>query len=158
MENELRQYLEHYSERATAALVKAGRPCARIITIAPGEMVAWDEVCDGLLYVRVVTVVPLIPEKRPIGKGCFISAWEVSAAVGVMRCAAGLTDAGFPSAEQIVADGIEMTEDFTATLGAVQWSDFTRSIAGWNPLGPEGNAHGGEWLFTFLMNSQDEEG
>lgn len=151
MANVLRPFLEHYAERGRLALEAAGSPAERIISVSPGEMVAWDDAEQGLLYVRVITVEPKLGPRGATNVLCGIESWRASAAIGVLRCAAGVTDNGFPSAAQITDDGIEMTDDFTALMQAVLGSRFTHAVAGWNPLGPEGYVHGGEWLFTFDM-------
>ena len=123
--------------------------------IAPGGDVAWDECCDGMLYVVQRNFLPMYKQGRS-ESSCPVML-RVTYAVGVLRCVKGLTDRGTaPTANQITADGLQTGRDSIQLYNALQC--FTPPDPGlraklgvWSPLGPEGQCAGGEWELTVTM-------
>lgn len=148
------------------ALDDAGRPPGRA-ELVPGLRPAWDDCCDGQLYLRVIEVYPTAGSNAPFpqidtqqrgaaGGLCAIHGVAVHIGVGVIRCVATIRDDGSaPSPEEVSADGDLMLKDMDTLLDAllckVPQADFyTSAIHGlkmdrWQPQGAEGGCAGGEW-------------
>jgi hypothetical protein len=146
---------------AAAQLKARDRACDRVL-LAPGSEVAWDECCDGFLYVRLVSMFPTgnpfpTPDTRP--GNCKPLMIGSTIAVGVLRCAAAPDSNGnAPSAEVLTAETLGMTADASIALEAItccvapltdDQSSYAQQIVlgTWTPLGPLGCV-GGEWTLT----------
>ena len=124
--------------------------------LAPGGEVAWDDCCEGQLWVRVTSVSQAYITPRGGGAAasqCQPVRWDLSLAVGILRCAAVLDDDGnAPTPRAITADAAEMVEDMGSLADAVICHDSTDlervTLGSWTPLGPQGGCHGGEWAVT----------
>lgn len=137
IENVLRDYLAEVQQRLN-------KPVGRIV-IAPGKAVAWDNCCEGQLYVRVSEI-----QSRATRTGC-APTFLTSIEMGIVRCAATINDAGYPpSATQVTDDALEAYQDMRDMKAAILASEHTNSIASWRPLGVSGGCHGGEWSFTVI--------
>lgn len=130
--------------------VKPGRTI-----LAPGAQVAWDDCCDGQMWVRVVSVTPAYQTSRSgnVASACAPVRWDVVLGLGILRCAAVLDDDGnAPTAKAISADAATMVSDMGALADAVichEHLDLERVVLGaWSPQGPQGGCHGGEWSVT----------
>lgn len=124
----------------------------------PGAEVAWDDCCDGQLWLRVVDVVPSGLDQRPSANPCPPPMWRVTFGLGVLRCVGVVDDNGdAPSPARLTADTLQSTADRAALARAIQCGfgeilgrvTFVR----WLPLGPMGACAGGEWLFTGLVGN-----
>lgn len=129
----------------------------RVVTIAPGDSVAWDECCDGFLWSRLQGVAPIVPQGAVSGgsAGCGVIGYIATVELGILRCAAVLNDRGIaPSANQINEDGLEAVRDMETLANVLTCNDdVVRSLVSWTPLGPEGGCHGGAWLFTVRLSN-----
>lgn len=132
----MRDYLAEAQQQLTSSV---GR-----IVIAPGGSVAWDNCCDGQLYIRLVSV-------QARGRTNCAPLWVHSIQMGVVRCAATINDAGQPpSATQVTDDALEAYQDLRQLKQAILNVEHTETIGSWNPLGVTGGCHGGEWSFTVV--------
>lgn len=149
------------------ALEDAGRPVT-LASLAPGGTVAWDNCEDngsseGQLWVRIVTAFPTMGQSSRGGRNtpfpavdseqlCGIQHLAVQFGLGVVRCVATVNDDGVaPSAEQMTADALGMTEDAAALLKAIECGipgpRGYKNVLAWTPQGPQGGCAGGEWTF-----------
>lgn len=123
--------------------------------IAPGGEVAWDECCEGMLYVAHRSIVPGYKQGRA-ESSCPVLL-RVTYAIGVLRCVKTLTERGTaPTALQITADGNQTSRDAIQLYNALQCFDpqdpgMRAKLGTWTPLGPEGQCAGGEWELTVTM-------
>src|SRR5699024_7839428 len=75
--------------------------------IQPGLSVAWDDCCDGQLWVRINGVTPVYK-----GNSDCSVAFGVTYAVGIIRSVHSLSDRGkAPTQGQITTDGLDMIDD-----------------------------------------------
>lgn len=142
--------LAEYVAAATAALSPMPE---RIITYQPGAEVAWDGCCDGQLWGRVVTISPGgVQPIKANGLPCGIGHWDVTLALGIIRCVGVVNDKGKPpTAERITNDGAQMLADLAALQEVITCLGFTRTVVAWTPVGPQGGCAGGEWTFTVRL-------
>lgn len=144
--------LREYSEQAVAVLSSAGRPVSRVIPTQPGTAAAWDDCCDGQLWVRLVQVQAAVSPPKADGTPCTPLYWLVTAAMGVVRCAHVLDENGVaPSAVLVAEDGQEMLDDLQELQQVLICNGRTVMPGPWRPLGVSGGCHGGEWQFTFRV-------
>lgn len=141
---------------AEDALDDCGRPVGRAF-FAPGANVAYDDCCDGQLWVRLVNV---FPSGRPFPAAdstqpCGILVLAAQLAVGVVRCAHTIDDNGNPpTPDELTGDALGMTLDASILLSAIQCcklptpADQLIRVGTWTPLGVEGGCAGGEWSLT----------
>lgn len=128
-----------------------------------GAQVAYDDCCDGQVWVRLISLEPHTGDprtSRAMGP-CGVIAWRASIGVGVLRCAAKMADNGDPPPPGVLtAETLQMTRDMSALSEAVTCT-IPRTIQGlmkmqvtrWDPLGPEGGCVGGEWTVQALVNT-----
>lgn len=144
--------VQEYVDAAYAALpVKPGR----VITMQPGEEVAWDFTCEGgQLHARIVTIQPGPTVARANGLPCGIPHWDVTVGLGLLRCIAVVNDKGkAPSDAAVSADGQLMLDDLATLQEVVTCVGQTRQVLAWSPLGPQGGYAGGEFTFVVRLNS-----
>lgn len=141
---------------ADAALIpQVGRAA-----LYPGSSVAWDDCCEGQVWVRLIS---LTPSGNPANSRnqltpCGVLMWTATIGVGVLRCAATLDDAGnAPSPALLNADTLQMTQDMINIAEALQCCLAPQlgklSMTRWDPLGPNGGCVGGEWVATLLIDN-----
>ena len=137
-------YLDHYLDLIAAKLT----PVPAKVFVQPGGEVAWDqEKCDGQAWSRIVSLAPVIGTRKANGVAC-IEWWDVTFAVGVLRCVANVNNRGkVPTAAQITADGHEFADDLVTLLTAIECDEYVRQVTGVTPLGPQGNMAGSEVQF-----------
>lgn len=148
--------LERWLACATAVLEPVGRAF-----VQPGFEVAWDDCCDGQVWVRLVAVSPTpgLTVQKASGSPCGPEWLDVTAAVGVVRCVHVVDDDGHaPTPAALTADALRMTADQAALLDAVACCIQPRQIVRWDPLGPSGGCAGGEWVFVARWPGCDCEG
>lgn len=144
-------------EEARKALEAAGRAPGRVV-LAPGTTAAWDDCCEGQLYLRVPEVFPsaTFPQFDTAQKGvslsCAIKMLNVRIGLGVIRCAATVKDDGnAPTAAEVSADGTMMLDDMATLLEVITCKlqgikgIETVKLDRWIPQGVQGGCHGGEW-------------
>jgi hypothetical protein len=127
--------------------------------LAPGNNVAWDDCCNGQLWVRVISVVGASSMSNPRLQPCALQ-FQVRLGVGVIRCAAVINDQGVPpSAQQMTNDTLMMLVDRTDVMQALiccvpnipGLNSQTLRIEDWLPQGPQGGCVGGEITITFTI-------
>lgn len=148
--------LESLLETAKTALEDCDRP-AGLVSLAPGNNVAWDNCCEcdgGQLWVRVVSALPRPQPSQP----CDITDVQVRLGLGVVRCMHGLSDEGFPTVEQMTGDTLAMTQDADILLWAIRDWELTRFVIPKSllveqglPQGPSGFCGGWEWTLSFRL-------
>lgn len=129
--------------------------------LAPGNLVSWDDCCNGQVWVRLVSLESLAPHYAKLGatsaNPCGLE-WTATVGVGVLRCSSTVTDRGeLAPPEMVSAETIQMLADEAALCQAIYCCnvlplnryDLTR----WDPLGPEGGCVGGEWTMTMQVNN-----
>jgi hypothetical protein len=145
---------------ATAAL----DPAPARAFVAPGQMVAFDDCCDGQVWTRLVALEPQQASKlgATVGQGPCGQLWAVTVGVGVLRCAAGMTDQGTPpTAAAMTADAVQMAADLNALADAIycclaeQLPAVSRQfrLSRWDPIGPDGGCVGGEWITQMVLQN-----
>jgi hypothetical protein len=133
-----------------AAIPVLDPPVGRVVYVAPGLEVAWDDCCDGQLHARVIQLVPHTSSStRPAaGPPCGVEYWIATIALGVIRCAHSLNDDGSaPTDAEVSSDGQQMLADMAELQQVVLCSPDTWQVLQWLPAGPLGGCHGGEWTF-----------
>jgi len=134
-------------------LVDIGSPVPSHISVQPGA-VAWDDCCDGQLWVRVVRAHPTstFPNKTLEVRPCGLEV-ATQIGVGIIRCSTGLEAlqwAEDPTAAALTADAQQQVCDMGAIYRALacclDWSDGDVIVDQYAPLGPQGGCYGGEWL------------
>lgn len=129
--------------------------------ISPGATVAWDDCCEGQLWVRVVSIHPTgAPYPgQDTRQNCGVLLWAANLAVGVLRCAAVVNDQGqAPSPATLTAEAHRMLADEAALSEAVRCCfapnhEYLKTTLGaWTPLGPDGGCVGGEWALTISVD------
>ena len=118
-----------------------------LVFLAPGAEVAWDECCEGQLWIRVIRAHPVDPppSKTFNVNGCGYRL-GIQIGLGVIRCQTGLDsqDASkHPTAAQLTADAVTMLRDAGALERVLCAAELI--IDQWTPLGPKGGCYGGEW-------------
>lgn len=140
---------------AVTQLEAVGAPVPDRRFIAPGLEVAWDDCCDGQLWVRIIKVHPVnpfptkvlatVPCPYPMG---------ANLGLGILRCGSGLGQLDQPEAAPTIADltgdARQMTCDMAALSAAIDCcydriGDGETTSDQWSPLGPGGGCYGGEW-------------
>lgn len=128
--------------------------------LAPGAEVP-DDWCDcgGMLYVRVITIVPNGQEAN-----CPPISLTATLGVGVIRCAAVLDDNGNPPPDAVLtAEALAMTRDAAIIYGALvccvddpdiipKKINRRPTIGPWNPQGPLGGCARGEWSLAVNLD------
>ena len=116
--------------------------------VAPGAEVAWDECCAGHLYVRTVSISPMLGPTAIDGDPCSIRYWAATLALGTLRCVEVVDDRGRgPRPFDLTADAAILHQDM-AELGQFLTSSTNASDLEWSAQGPDGGCVSGEWTFT----------
>ena len=141
---DFKAYLDHYVDLLGEAL----DPVPGKVFVQPGDEVAWDQCdCDGQAWAKIVNVLPVVGTRKADGRVC-VQWWDVTFAVGVLRCVAGPNQRGvLPNAKQITADGHRFADDLVALMGMVEGDSYVRQITQATPLGPQGGCAGSEVQF-----------
>lgn len=130
----------------------------RIIYVASGAQVAWDDCCDGQLWARLVTLEPGEPvggrnSGARMSGPCGYTHYFASVELGIVRCALVLDDQGTaPNAADLTAEGLAGLADMGALLEAIKCFPATRSISRWTPTGPQGGCVGGFWTLSIRLD------
>lgn len=120
--------------------------------VQPGEEVAWDQCdCNGQAWSRLVNAVPVYGTSKANGIPCVVR-WDVTLAVGVLRCVAGPTDKGtLPKGETITADGHQFAADIATLMQAIECDPGVYRVLEAVPLGPQGGCAGSEVRFLVRL-------
>jgi len=133
-------------------------PVARAY-IAPGNTVAWDDCCNGQVWVRLLFLESLALAKMgathmdPCGL-----VWTATFGIGVLRCSSTIDDRGeIASADALSNEALQMLADEAALCQAIYCCNVAPlnryELTRWDPLGPEGGCVGGEWTMTMQVNN-----
>lgn len=152
---------------ASSALNAEGRPTGRV-TLSPGGPVAWDDCCEGQLYLRVIEVYPTMGssgapfpqiDSAQKGVGCGVKMLALHLGLGVLRCAATLdSDGNAPSDAAMSADTLAASADLSTLLDVIACTVPTlpgvqqMKVGRWQPQGVQGGCHGGEWDFYLAVD------
>lgn len=146
--------------QALACADAALEPQAGRAALYPGGQVAWDDCCEGQVWVRLIS---LVPSGNPINTRnqstpCGVVLWTVTLGVGALRCAAVVDELGqAPSPTALTANTNQMTADASALSEALQCclapTVNKLIMLRWDPLGPDGACVGGEWQVTVLLDN-----
>jgi hypothetical protein len=133
-------------------------PVVSHAAVWPGQ-VAWDSCCDGQVWTRLLSLESLTLPKlgAKYTDPCGLS-WTATVGVGVLRCAATVTDQGeLPPDATLTAEALQVTADEAALCKAIYCCDvlpFDKlKVVRWDALGPEGGCAGGEWMLTMQVNN-----
>jgi len=140
-----------YATRANELLTARDIAPGRLILVAPGTQVAWDDCCKGQLWARLVRL-----EAAPVkpGTSCGPDFFIATLELGIVRCVSTVDDRGrVPSAARISEDGMSGLVDMGVLLEAIQCSPRTRTVGKWTPAGPNGGCAGGSWEFTVRLDN-----
>lgn len=165
MAADLKPILNGILSAAASAFQEAGTPPGRV-ELSPGLLPAWDDCCEGQLYLRVVEVFPsgspfpqFDQEQRGVGGSCSIKLLAVHLALGMIRCAATVdNDGNPPTAAEVTMDGNEMVDDMQVLLDVIACDLGSVSrimkvkLDRWTPQGVQGGCHGGEWGFFIAVD------
>ena len=139
--------LDHYLAVAVAAL----DPVPGKQFVLAGNEVPWDQCdCDGQVWSRVVSMVPIIANVKANGQPCTVLRWELTLAVGVIRCVAVPAEGSgkLPSGAKMTLDGHKAATDMANLVQAVLCDPNTLTMPGALPLGAQGGCAGSEVTFT----------
>jgi len=142
---------------AKTVLEEALDPPVQRVALYPGAQVAWDDCCGGQAWLRVVEIIPSGGDRR-LRTACGPPLWQVTLGIGVLRCAAVVSDYGeAPSPEALTADTLQMLTDMSALQQAFECQIAPAVLSAdhlrWVPLGPSGGCVGGEWLVTVRFDN-----
>lgn len=144
-------------DRVAAKLEAVGRKANRIVPIATGTAPAWDDVCGGLLYSRIVSFAPATDSNIPAGAAgirCGVHFWILTAAIAIVRCVASEDNNGNPpSAATMDAEGTIALADAVDIRNVLYCTDGIRTITLGQPLPEQGGAVGFEWTFTMRVET-----
>lgn len=148
-------FLDHYLAIAAAALTPVP---GKQFVLAGGE-VPWDQCdCNGQVWSRIVNVQPIFGTSRANGQPCAVLRWEVTLAVGVIRCVAVPSQNGtLPTGVKMTADGHQAADDLANLMQAVLCDPLTSSVNSGQPVGPGGGCAGSEVEFLVKLNACDCE-
>lgn len=149
---DIRAILDYYLAVAVDALSTEEKPYGGKAFVQPGGEVAWDECdCEGQVWSRLVTAQPVYGPSKANGKTCVVR-WDLTLAVGVLKCAAGPTSRGkMPSAAQITEGGHTFADDLLAIMTAIECDETKYRMNDAVPLGPNGGCAGSEVRFIVRM-------
>ena len=121
-------------ELLEGGLAALSQPVGRVF-FSPGQEIAWDTDCQGMLWVRIAEITDP-PEAR---KGCFIGR-DVTYGLGVLRCVATVDNQGRPpSPTEMTRDALVLQTDRLDLECFL--AEHTRAWGMvWTPDGPEGGA------------------
>lgn len=119
------------------------------VYLAPGALPAWDDCCDGQLWVRLIRIDP-INGRAPTAGPCGILHWRATVGIGALRCAATVSSRGIaPSPDRITEDTMIQMRDLNRISQFLTCSGLVDGVTGYIPAGPDGGCVGGEWTATF---------
>lgn len=151
-ERELWNQLTTILNTAVFAVSGCGVPVSKI-AIVNGNL-AWDECCEGYLFMRIVRtdVVDPFPQAAQTPSICAATLGTL-VELGILRCAPMMDDNGnLPSDAVQSAFALEIIIDKSILFHVIRdynpaWSNYPLAISGWTPMGPEGGCGGGAWQF-----------
>lgn len=139
--------LDYYKGVVVAALGTEEQPYGGTSFIQPGGVVAWDSCdCQGQAWSRFVQAVPIYDTPKANGIPCVVR-WDVTLAIGVIKCASSVQGRVMPTAEQINDGGVVFGDDLTMLMHAIECDPKKYRLVSAAPLGPEGGCAGSEVQF-----------
>jgi len=154
--------LSAFLECATTSLGRDEAPFAGRSLVAPGGPPAWDDCCDGMVWTRLIS---LLPSGKPFpqvdsAQQCGVLLWVATIGVGALRCAAVVDDQGVaPTPAILTAEALAVTQDAADLQQAIQCCMTGRTggkpikFSRWDPQGPEGGCVGGEWQIVVAVDN-----
>ena len=125
----------------------------RVVHLNVGQRVPWDEVCEGQLAGRILTITPWTGPRGAAALPCGVWEWIVTLGVSIVRCISTVDDDGtVPTTNQMDLDGLQMTRDLANLQRVIQCHPSVRTVGAWNPLGAQGGGGGGEWTFQVRVS------
>lgn len=101
----------------------------------------------GQAWVRVQTVIPLVPDFE--GRAVCDAPLQAVVEVGITRCETAIFDGhSLPDEEAHLADVLTQLEDFGTLRAALRCCDLAGGMGEYVPLGPEGGCVGGMFTVT----------
>lgn len=149
--------LDAILEDARQRLAAAGRPPGRVL-VAPGGAPAWDDCCDGQLYVRVVRAFPTGQPFPADYTGKCPPMMGYALALGLLRCTPVQDDLGnAPAPKDLTDNAHDLIDDMHLLMQTIRCMENPRGVqamrlGAWTPQGPMGGCAGGEWDFTLGMS------
>lgn len=118
----------------------------------PGGPVPWDSCCEGQVWVRIISITPVLPRNAgPASSSCPVG-WRLVLGVGALRCVEVVRDDGTPpTAREVTDDAQQMMEDAANLLNALTCSDLDLALGQWGPVGADGGCAGGEVQVTSTL-------
>jgi hypothetical protein len=116
--------------------------------LAPGIEAAFDDCCEGQVWVRLVQLAPVttLQTRKASGHHCAVDTWNVTVEIGVVRCAAVVDDEGnAPTPPEITADADQVIADMESLMAAIQCCMEPTDFVRWEPQGVLGGCAGGKW-------------
>lgn len=134
-------------------ITREAYPEAGRIFIQPGGDVAWDDCCNGQLWVRVIESLPKMAAqaRSAVDPRCLLRGWQLRVGIGHLHCVSTLDDQGrAPAANWLTTEASEVLTTAWAIQKALlchaELGEKYRPVMGsWRPLGPSGGCAGGEW-------------
>jgi len=134
-------------------------PVGRVL-VAPGQLVAYDDCCAGMVWTRLISLDSGVASSK-MGATNFDPCglrWNASVGVGALRCSATMDDRGAVAAPAaMTAEALQVTADEAALCQAVYCCNLLplnrTQIQRWDPLGPDGGCVGGEWTLVLQVNN-----
>lgn len=147
------EFLDHYLTVAVNAL----DPVPGKQFILAGSEVPWDQCdCNGQVWARVSNVQPITGVTKASGYPCTVNWWELTLAVGVLRCVAVPSDSGkLPSGAKMTLDGHQASDDLANLIQAIICDPLTYNIASGAPIGAQGGCAGSEVTFIVRIKPCD---
>ena len=141
--NALAELLYGIAEQAATAVT----PTPTRIVVSPGDVETWDDCCDGMVWLRVDSLV------ATGNRGdCGPAFTDLTLELGVLRCETGSSDSGEPpTSEQINADTSQVYDDMDAVRYVLGCEVTGAKLDQWVPVGPQGGCIGGKWIFRLRV-------
>lgn len=140
---------------ASSAVPDLGR------TFLAAGVVAWDDCCDGQLWVRVISYRPVTSQsgQRQRSPGVIslagVTGWILRLGIGVLQCASTIDDRGRAPAPATLTGEAVAVMDTAETLMCALLENvpyrYRPMLIDWTPLGPDGACQGGEWALDLNL-------
>lgn len=150
---QIKGWLHHYLDLAVAAV----SPVPGKKFVLAGSEVPWDSCdCNGQIWSRIVNIQPIVGTTKANGQPCVIRFWEVTLAVGILRCVAVPSESGkLPTGTRMTTDGDQAADDLANLIQAIVCDPATYNVTQAAPIGAQGGCAGSEVQFIIRLNPCD---